>query len=319
MPVWSSRSLGRPLSQEPVAAGVTPRWLRPAGARLVLMLVLFAAVSALAGVVEASAGIHPVAALPTGLALGALALLLYGAVVRAVERRAATELLPTAARSGLRTGVLLGLGLFTVTIAVITLSGGYRVAGWGSPGGAVSLLGLMTAVAVTEELLFRAVVFRLVEELAGTWAALAISGVLFGALHLVNPDATVWGAVAVAVEAGLLLGAVYAATRTVWLPIGLHLGWNLAESGIFSTTVSGSDGTETGLLDGVLSGSVALTGGSFGPEASVVAILVCGLPTLVFLRVARQRGHVLTRRQCSARRGLPEPRDPRRPEPGSLP
>lgn len=304
MPAWRPRALDRPLSQEPVAAGATARWLRPPGVRLVLMLVLFAAVSALAGVVEAAAGIHPLAALLSGLALGALALLLYGAVVRAVERRAATELLPMAARPGLSTGVLLGLGLFTVTIAVIALSGGYSVAGWGSPGGAVSLLGLMAVVAVTEELLFRAVVFRLVEELTGTWAALAISGVLFGALHLVNPDATVWGAMAIAVEAGLLLGAVYAATRTVWLPIGLHFGWNAAESALFSTTVSGSDGTETGLLDGDLSGSVALTGGTFGPEASVVAIFVCGLATLVFLRIARQRGQVLTRHQMATLQNL---------------
>ncbi|WP_327392597.1 MULTISPECIES: type II CAAX endopeptidase family protein [unclassified Streptomyces] len=307
MPVWSLRSLKRPLSPEPVTAGVTPPWLRPTGVRLVVMLVLFVAVGTLTGVVEASGEVHPVPALMSGAAVGAIALLLYGAVVRAMERRAATELATAAARPGLRTGILLGLGLFTVTIAVIALFGGYRVAGWGSVGGAVSMFGLMVSAAVTEEILFRGVVFRLVEELTGTWGALVISGLLFGVVHLVNPGATVWGAVAIAVEAGLMLGAAYAATRSLWLPIGLHLGWNLAAGGIFSTTLSGAAGGPTGLFDGAMSGNAALTGGTFGPEASVVAILVCGLPTLVFLRLARRRGRLLTRRQSAARRGLAEP------------
>jgi membrane protease YdiL (CAAX protease family) len=185
----------------------------------------------------------------------------------------------------------------TATITVIALFGGYDTEGGASVGGALTVLGLMAAIAVTEELLFRGVVFRLVEELTGTWGALLISTLLFGALHLVNPDATVWGALAIAVEAGLMLGAAYAATRTLWLPIGLHFGWNFAESGIFGTTVSGSDGTPEGLFHGELSGPSVLTGGSFGPEASIVAVLVCAIPTIVFLRVAKRRGRLYTRRQ----------------------
>ncbi|MDT0300650.1 CPBP family intramembrane glutamic endopeptidase [Streptomonospora wellingtoniae] len=137
-----------------------------------------------------------------------------------MEQRAGVELDPATAASGLARGFLIGLGLFTATIALIAMFGGYETAGGRSFGGMAAVLGLMTGVAVTEELLFRGVLFRLLEEVGGTSAALVVSAVLFGAVHLANPGSTVWGALAIAVEAGLMLGAAYAATRNLWVPIG---------------------------------------------------------------------------------------------------
>ncbi|MFD9321186.1 CPBP family intramembrane glutamic endopeptidase [Streptomyces sp. NPDC060053] len=283
-------------SQEPF---VVSRRVRPAGVRLVAMVVLFVAVTSLAAGARAVAGDDPLLSLLFGAAVVALALTSYAAVVRALEQRPVSELDTTTAASGLRTGTLVGLGLFTATIAIVALFGGYGTKGGVSVGGAVTVFGTMAGVAVTEELLFRGVVFRLLEELTGTRGALTISALLFGVLHLVNPDATVWGALAIAVEGGLMLGAAYVATRSLWLPIGLHLGWNFAESGIYGTTVSGNEDAPAGLLQGVLSGPDALTGGSFGPEAGVAAILVCVVPTVVFLRAAGRRGGFRTRRRST--------------------
>jgi membrane protease YdiL (CAAX protease family) len=218
---------------------------------------------------------------------------------RLIERRDVAELARDGAAADLRRGTLIGIGLFAVSIGIIAMFGGYR-AGWGSIGVMITSFGLMCAVAAAEELIFRGVLFRIVEEMAGTWGALIVSALIFGALHLVNPDATVWGALAIAIEAGLMFGAAYAATRTLWLPIGMHLGWNFAEGGIFGVTVSGSHGTP-GLLKGTMSGSAVLTGGSFGPKASLVAILVCGIPTVLFLRLAARRGRIHPRpRRASA-------------------
>ncbi|WP_314221778.1 CPBP family intramembrane glutamic endopeptidase [Streptomyces zaehneri] len=301
MPLISARPLKSTLrelfAQEPFAVA---RRVRPAGVRLVAMAVLFVAVTALAAGTRSAAGDNPLLSLLFGAAVVALALAGYAAAVRALEQRPVSELDPTKAASGLRTGTLVGLGLFTATLAIVALFGGYGTEGGVSVGGAVTVLGAMAGVAVTEELLFRGVVFRLLEELTGTRGALTISAVLFGALHLVNPDATVWGALAIAVEGGLMLGAAYAATRSLWLPIGLHLGWNFAESGIYGTTVSGNEDGPAGLLHGVLSGPDALTGGSFGPEAGIAAILVCAVPTVVFLRAAGRRGHLRPRRRSTA-------------------
>ncbi|GAA1752796.1 type II CAAX endopeptidase family protein [Streptomonospora arabica] len=272
------------------------RRVRSAWVRLAAMTVLFLLVMVVAAGVRAAAGHTPVLSLLAGAAVAVGGIAVYAAVVRAMEQRAVTELDPATATSELGKGFLIGLGLFTATIALISMFGGYSTAGGGSFGGMAAVLGLMAGVAVTEELLFRGVVFRLLEELGGTTAALVVSAVLFGSIHLVNPGATVWGAVAIAVEAGLMLGAAYVATRNLWVPIGLHLAWNFASRGIYGATVSGDDATPTGLVQGVFSGPAALTGGGFGPEASVFAILVCAVPTVLFLRAAKRRDRLHTRR-----------------------
>ncbi|BCL27958.1 lysostaphin resistance A-like protein [Streptomyces aurantiacus] len=281
-------------SQSPFEA---TRRVWPTGVRLAALVVLFVLVMGLTTGMSGVAGDNPVLSLLFGAAAVVIALTVYAAAVRILEQRPVSELDLGAARSGLRVGVLVGLGLFGATLALVALFGGYGTKGGVSVGGAVTILGMMAGTAVVEELLFRGIVFRLVEDLAGTRGALVVSGLLFGALHLVNSGATVWGALAISVEAGLMLGAAYVATRTLWLPIGLHFGWNFALSGIFGVTVSGNEDLPDGLLHGVLSGPEAITGGSFGPEASIFAILVCVVPTVVFLRTAKRRGRLHTRHQ----------------------
>jgi membrane protease YdiL (CAAX protease family) len=257
----------------------------------ILRIVLFGAVFL---AVEAAAAALPDAAAPiAGPALAAVALAAYAGLVRWLDHRRADELARPVA---LTRSVPLGILMFAAVFTGIALLGGVRRVGAGSVSGALAVAGVMAAAAVAEELMFRAILFTLFERLMGTRWALAVSGLAFGLLHLVNPGATVWGAIAIAVEAGLMLGAVYAATRDIWWAIGLHFGWNLAEGGIFGTTVSGAAHGPDGLLRTVLAGPVALTGGGFGPEASVVAIAVCAIPTVLFLRRARMRPR--------ARRGL---------------
>jgi hypothetical protein len=162
--------------------------------------------------------------------------------------------------------------------------------------GAVALFGFSAAAAVTEELIFRGVLFRIIEGRIGTWLALALTAALFGMSHLFNAHATVWGALSIAVEAGAMLGAAYVATRNLWVPIGVHFAWNFAEGGVFGTNVSGTDSPQ-GLLHGVLSGPTAISGGEFGPEASVYALAVGVLVTVVFLMVARRRGRLVPLRR----------------------
>lgn len=270
------------------------RWWRSAWARLVLLVVLFFGIDTVVGLIAQGLGSVPVAGLPVGLVLAVVVLWIYRTVVGRLERRDVTELARTGAVAQVRRGTLIGIVMFAIVIGLLAIFGMYA-ASWGSVWVALSSFGLTCAVAVTEELMFRGVLFRIVEELAGTWGAMIVSAVLFGGLHLINPHATLWGAISIAVEAGLMFGAAYAATRSLWLPIGIHLGWNFAEGGLFGVTVSGSHGT-VGLLKGVLTGPVALTGGEFGPEGSILAIVICLVPTFLFLRLAMRRGRILPRR-----------------------
>ncbi|SDF44214.1 hypothetical protein SAMN05216553_101660 [Lentzea fradiae] len=263
--------------------------------RFGVLLALFVVVDVGFAWLNVRAAAHPVTGLVAGVATAACALLVYAQVVGRLERRKTSEialrdLVPQTAR-----GVALGVALFSLALLLIFVFGGYQ-AEWGSATGVVATLGLMTGIATCEELLFRGVLFRLVEERTGTVAAVVVSSAVFGGTHLVNPSATVWGAVALAIEMGVLTAACFALTRRLWLPIGFHLGWNFAQSGIFGTTVSGSDGTAGGLLRGTTSGPLLLSGGEFGPEASVFAVVIGGAAGCAMLVAARNRGRFVPRR-----------------------
>lgn len=234
--------------------------------------------------------------LVVGVAAAVLMLVAYRWVVRRTENRDVVEVGAAGAVPELSRGVGIGVLMFVLVIACLTGLGAYRVEGWGSATTAIGFVGFTAAAVMTEELIFRGILFRVLEERAGTWMSLVLTGLLFGAMHLVNPEATVWGALAIAVEAGFMLAAAYAATRRLWLPIGLHFGWNVAAAGIFGTEVSGS-GAPQGVLSGVTSGPVLVSGGAFGPEGSVFAVLAGVVLTGVLMTVAHRRGRIVPRRR----------------------
>ncbi|MFE3738284.1 CPBP family intramembrane glutamic endopeptidase [Streptomyces sp. NPDC059134] len=268
--------------------------------RVVWQLLAVVAVSAVGGQSVVAVSGKPWLSFAVGLVVSVLALLVYGWVVRVTERRPSTEVALKGAGAATGRGVLIGVALFGTVIVNIAFLGGYEVHGLGSVPGAVGLFGFMAAAATTEEVLYRGVLFRLVEERAGTWISLVLTGTLFGLVHLFNPNATLWGAIAIAIEAGGMLGAAYVATRNLWVPIGVHFGWNFAAGGIFSTEVSGN-GTPQGLLDSTTSGSTLLTGGAFGPEGSLYSVVFGALLTAAFMWLAHRRGHLVPRRRRADR------------------
>jgi membrane protease YdiL (CAAX protease family) len=258
------------------------------------MFPVFLVVMAVTAPINTAASGGPVTALVVGVGTAALALWCYVALVRWLEHRRTSELALSEAGPSLGRGALLGFGLFTATILLLAALGGYRVTGWGSFDGALIALGLMSCVAVTEELLFRGVLFRLLEEKLGTLGSIGCSGLVFGMGHVINPEITFWGALAITIEAGFMLGAAYAATRSLWLPIGLHLAWNVSLAGVYGTG-GGTDVGTGSLLEGTMSGAGALFGGTSGPEASPLAVLLCSAVTVAFLVLAKRRGRLYRR------------------------
>jgi membrane protease YdiL (CAAX protease family) len=228
-----------------------------------------------------------------GAALTALtALLAYLAFVRVVERRwPVAELALRPAAIELFVGVALGAGLFIAAIGLIALFADYTILGRNPVAILLPALALSLISGVVEELIFRGLVFRVAQESLGTWLALLLSGLIFGLLHLANPNATLLAGLAIALEAGLLLGAAYVFTGRLWVPIGLHFAWNFTQGGIFGVAVSGNE--VSGLLETTLSGPAALTGGAFGAEASIFAVLVCTLATLLLLWQAHRRRRIV--------------------------
>jgi membrane protease YdiL (CAAX protease family) len=225
------------------------------------------------------------------LLLAVVILAAYRTYVQVVERRTATELSGTHAMRELGAGVLLGTLLLSLTIGVLAALGIYQVTGTNGWVAMLATLPAFVLAAVLEEVVMRGVVFRILEQWLGSWIALAISAALFGLLHLLNPGVTLLNAGAVMLEAGILLAAAYMLTRRLWFCVGIHFAWNFTQGGIFSATVSG--GATNGLLQSRLIGPAWLSGGAFGAEASVVAVIVCLAAGLVLLRAARHYKHVI--------------------------
>ncbi|MEV7130880.1 CPBP family intramembrane glutamic endopeptidase [Streptomyces sp. NPDC093260] len=265
--------------------------------KVVLQVVVVFAVYAVCGGLTNGAKDNPWLSLLVGALTVAVMTFVYRWAVRRTENREVTELRGMEAISATFWGLVLGTLMFLCVIGNIYFLGDYKVHGIDSVSGAIGLIGFMAAAASTEEIIFRGLLFRLLERGTGTYTALVLSGLVFGAMHLLNDDATVAGALAIAIEAGAMLAAGYAATRNLWLPMGVHFAWNFMESGVFSTQVSGNGDTH-GLLDATLSGNHLITGGEFGPEASIYSVAFGTLLTICFLVVAHRRGNIVPRRRA---------------------
>lgn len=182
-------------------------------------------------------------------------------------------------------GAGLGAALFSIVVVEMALGGFYRVVAIHVTRELAVAALLLLPGAAAEELLFRGVIFRLVEEWAGTWIALGVSAAIFGFAHAANPGATWLSTLAIALEAGVLLGGAFVVTRNLWFPIGLHFAWNFCEGPVFGTQVSGH-AFLTDALGARVWGPTVLTGGAFGPEAGLFAIVTCLVAAVAFLAYA---------------------------------
>jgi membrane protease YdiL (CAAX protease family) len=253
-----------------------------------VLLLMLALSNTFMGMVSA----RPLAALAVAAAMTTLGVAVYVGFVRLVERRAVSELaLPGMGRE-LGIGVAIGAGLYTACVLILMVLGIYRIEGLNPLAFMLPAIAMALSSGIFEELLFRGALFRIVEEVLGSWISLAVSSFVFGFMHLVNPAGTVTGAVFVSIEAGVLLGAAYMVTRRLWMSIGFHMAWNYTQSGIFSGIVSGSD-SAPGLIKAAVEGPVALTGGSFGLKSSLIAFLLCTTTGVVLLVMAVRCGHVV--------------------------
>lgn len=275
-----------------------PVWKRILDFPLVAMLI---AIAAVAGVMVATGQLGK--ALEGAMsreARGPVLVVFSVAVLLAVQKLVLRRLgerkhddLPLAqAERGLATGTLAAFVLFSAIVAIAALLGAYRIDGWGGMSNWLFVLfaGGISAGFV-EELVFRGILFRWIEEFAGSWAALAVTSALFGLAHIMNDNASWFSSLAIAIEAGLMLGGAYMLTRSLWLPVGLHFGWNVTQGLIWDVPVSGND--VDGLVKARLIGDPLISGGAFGLEASVIALVVAGGFGVWLVRRAAAKGEVM--------------------------
>lgn len=253
---------------------------------LVWMLVGVVAVGAVSSLTSGGPVLAVVAAV--------VAVPVYWAVMRYVARRGTPEIAPARAVSHALVGVALGVLFIGASVLMVVTEFDFAPASGGTASVVAGIVAVQLGAAVTEELIFRGLLLQALERLCGSWLALAVTAALFGVLHLANPGATLWSSFAIAVEAGVLLGAAFLWRRNLWLTIGLHFAWNTSV-GLLGIPVSGH--AAAGVLATRPTGPDLLTGGEFGLEASIVPVIVSLALTVPMLIAARRRGNLVPMRR----------------------
>jgi membrane protease YdiL (CAAX protease family) len=214
----------------------------------------------------------------------------YAVFVRIFEKRWPREVSVTGIWSWLPVGFVIGTALITASALLIRF-GGWSIVEQTRPSSEWAQLialavGSQLAVACIEEVLIRGLLFRLVEECLGSWWALAISAVLFGLAHLSNDNATWVAALGLSLQAGVLLGAAFMFSRSLWLPIGIHWAWNGIQAGVFGGALSGT--TVRAIYSISPAGPAYLSGGTFGIEGSLISTVLCAITGCGFCVAAFQ-------------------------------
>jgi membrane protease YdiL (CAAX protease family) len=148
----------------------------------------------------------------------------------------------------------------------------------------VLVIVLLLGGALLEELAFRGYPFQRLVEAIRPVGAIVVLSIFFGAVHLQNPGAQGFFSLGFfnTILVGVLFAYAYLRTRTLWLPIGMHFGWNLFLGVVYGLPVSGIRDFSL-VLRTTARGSRFLTGGGYGIEASLPGTLVL---LLGFLLVA---------------------------------
>ena len=270
------------------------RWLHHPVSQLISAFILSFAVVAIIAVMDFS--IDPRPSLILRRAIGALlaagVILLLG---RAIQRKTLEEIgisLRGAAPLILQ-GALIGVVMAGAIVGMMALMGWYQIVDVNIDTLAIGrALITFFLVALFEEMLFRGVLFWQLDNVFGSWLALLMTSALFGATHLGNSGATLWTTLAVAIGGGLSLGAAYLITRNVWAAVGLHWAWNFLQGPIFGFAVSGN--TTYKALTATVNGPALWTGGSFGAEAGLLALIAATLASAAMLWIAVRRKHLST-------------------------
>lgn len=226
-----------------------------------------------------------------GIIVSALAIISYSIFIKYYEKRAVTELAVKGLAKNLIIGTLIGFVLQALTVLVIYLNGGFNIIAVNPISFILIPLTVAFTIAIIEEILVRGIFFRIIEEKLGSYISLSISSIIFGALHLANPNSTLLSGLCITF-AGFLLGAAFIYSRNLWFPIAIHFAWNFTQSGIFGAITSGNEKTNS-LLVSKLEGSTLLTGGEFGPEGSVQATLFCLIAAIILLALSHKENKII--------------------------
>lgn len=185
-------------------------------------------------------------------------------------------------------GIVMGGGMVILITVLLFLFGSYNVDHLNSPLILVNRFFRYAQGSFIEDVLFTLIMFKLIEEFAGTTISYIIVSLFFGGMHLMNDNATITSSLFISIQQITLL-APFILTRRMWMGWAVHFSWNFFQAGVFGMSNSGMD--HGGFITPIISGPEWLTGGSFGIEGSWISLIVnlaVGIPLLIYAFRAKQ-------------------------------
>jgi membrane protease YdiL (CAAX protease family) len=183
-------------------------------------------------------------------------------------------------------GIAIAAGMLAIMLAGSALFGSVRME-WtfttaSLPGIAITLAVLVVSAA-NEELIFRGYPLQVLLRGIGPWAAVILISCAFGFVHKDNANAT-WLSIVNTILAGVFLSLAYLKTRSLWLPLGIHFGWNSGLAVVLGFPVSGMQ--TASILTTHVTGPSEILGGGYGPEGGYLGTVIFLAATVVVYKLS---------------------------------
>ncbi len=219
-------------------------------------------------------------------------LLSYFFLFRTYEQRKVPELSLKHLPKEFFGGLFFGFLVISLIILLLYLLGYYSILNISNYQYFLKPLSILVGAALIEEIFFRGILYRVLEEWKGTFIALFITAFLFELPHTFNENATFLSFL-LGVVFGLSHGLMFTYTKRIWLPFAFHLGWNLAQP-FYGSNLSGLE--DMGLvINAKFEGPKIFIGSNYGIEDSIFSLLLLGIICLFFLYLSIKNGKIIGR------------------------
>lgn len=212
----------------------------------------------------------------------------YSYYTKKIEKRPPFELNHSKWLKEFSIGTAIGGGLVVLLVLILAVLGYYKIADLNSPFVLFERIFRYAIGTFIEEIIFTIIIFRLIEEFAGTIVSIVTVSLLFGLMHLGNDNTTIISSFSISFEHVIIL-APFVLTRRIWMVWAVHFSWNYFQTAVFGLNNSGM--AHGGFIKPLISGPNWVTGGSFGIEGSYISIvlnIVVGVVILWFAIKKRQ-------------------------------
>ncbi|WP_299241230.1 type II CAAX endopeptidase family protein [uncultured Aquimarina sp.] len=215
---------------------------------------------------------------------------IYYVLYKFLEKRKVHELSLNKIRKDFSIGISSGFGLISLCVGILYLLGYFEVYSFNELSVILLPLTLLVSAALFEEVIFRGIIYRILEERFGTNIALS-QALFFGVLHYANVNATITS-VWFVIILGVVLSLLYTYTQRLWLPFFFHFSWNFAQI-VYGTPLSG-DTNFNALVSSKFSGPSLFIGSEFGIEDSFFSILFMTILASYLYWICKKKGKLKT-------------------------